>query len=174
MSIKVIRGNASGRIKQVCGPNELVMLRGMMLREIISFVHVASFPKYVKLALAHTVSDPVKAHVDGFGPLLFDSIGGNASGSNVVSLDGHCRLGVAEFFKADTDWASFLAIVIRGNKFGFSSTGQDFAHDLTGDIDGSIVQWWGIIGVGRESGIVLWVQRGRRHRYVRGGPCHWR
>jgi hypothetical protein len=46
------------------------MLRGMMLREIISFVHVAAFPKNVKLALAHTVSDPEKVHVDGFGPFV--------------------------------------------------------------------------------------------------------
>jgi hypothetical protein len=48
--------------------------------------------------------------------------------------------GVAEFFKADTDWASFLAIVICGTEFSFSSTGQDFTHDLTWDIDGSIVR----------------------------------
>ena len=126
------------------------MFCGMMFREIISFVHVAALPKHVKLALAHTVSDPVEAHVNGFGPLLFDSVGGNASGGNVVSLDRRCRLGVAEFFKADTDWASFLAIVIRGTEFGFSGTGQDFAHDLARDIDGTIVWWWGIIGVGRE------------------------
>jgi hypothetical protein len=62
------------------------MFCGMMFREIISFVHVATFPKHVKLALAHMVMDPVKAHVNGFGPLLFDSISGDASGGAVVSL----------------------------------------------------------------------------------------
>ena len=83
---------------------------------------MAAFPKHVKLAVAHTVTDPVKAHVNGFGPLLFDSIGGDASGGAVVSLDRRCRLGVAEFFKADTDWASFFTIVIHATKFGFGST----------------------------------------------------
>lgn len=131
-TVKVIRGNVIGRIKQVHRPNELVMLHGMMLREIISFVHVAAFPKNVKLAFAHMVSDPVKVHVNGFGPLLFDSIGGNASVGNVVSLDKHCWLGVAEYFKVDMDWASFLAIVIHSTECSFSGTGQDFAHDLTG------------------------------------------
>ena len=44
-----------------------------VLREVIRKVVTARFPMDYELALLDSVSNPVKAHVNGFGPFLFDS-----------------------------------------------------------------------------------------------------
>jgi hypothetical protein len=72
------------------------MVRGQMVfREIIRAVETAFFPTNYKLALADTIANPVKVHVNGLGSFLFDSVVGNAGGGAVVSLDGGGGLGVA-------------------------------------------------------------------------------
>ena len=70
----------------------------MMFCKIIGFVQGAGFPINVELALADAVANPVKAHIDGLGAFLFDSVIGNASCSAVVCYNGCGRLGMAEFF----------------------------------------------------------------------------
>jgi hypothetical protein len=72
------------------------MVRGhMVFCEIISVVETAFFPINDKLALADTITNPIKLHVDGLGSLLFDDVIGNAGGGAVVCLDWGGRLGVA-------------------------------------------------------------------------------
>ena len=68
---------------------------GMVFREIIRAVVTAFFPTDYKLALADTVADPVKAHVNGLGSFLLDSVVGDAGGGAVVGLDWGGGLGVA-------------------------------------------------------------------------------
>jgi hypothetical protein len=46
----------------------------MVFGEIIHAVVTAFFPTNYKLALADTVANPVKAHVDGFGSFLLLSV----------------------------------------------------------------------------------------------------
>jgi hypothetical protein len=67
----------------------------MVFREIIRAGETAFFPTNYKLALADTVANPVKAHVNGLGSFLLDSVVGDAGGSAVVSLDWGGGLGVA-------------------------------------------------------------------------------
>ena len=50
----------------------------MMFGVIIGAVGFAFGPENRELALAHSVSDPVKSHVDGLGALLFDGVMGVA------------------------------------------------------------------------------------------------
>ena len=72
------------------------MVRGrMVFREIIRAVETAFFPTNDKLALVDMITNPIKAHLDGFGSFLFDSVVGNAGGGAVVGLDGGGGLGVA-------------------------------------------------------------------------------
>jgi hypothetical protein len=103
----------------------------MMFGEIIGSIRLTLAPINLKLALANPIADPIKTHIDCFGPpFLFDSAGCDAVGSIVVSGHGSCGLGVSHFFKSNAQRASFLAIVEQGSKFGFCGTGKDFAHDV--------------------------------------------
>ena len=70
----------------------------MVFGEVISVIEAAFSPKYMELALADAVADPVKTHVNCLGPFLLDSVIGDASSSAIVSLDGCGWLRVAEFF----------------------------------------------------------------------------
>jgi len=103
---------------------------GMMLCEVIGTVEFAFAPEDLKLALAYTITDPIEAHVDGLGSLLFDGIVGDTASRAVVRDNGSRALGMAHFFEGNADWAGVLAIVKECTKFGFSSTGDDFTHDL--------------------------------------------
>jgi len=58
----------------------------MVFGEVIGTIGATRVPKNVELALADPVADPIKSHVDGFGPLLFHGVIGNAAGSAVVGL----------------------------------------------------------------------------------------
>ena len=49
----------------------LVMFGRMMLGKIICFVQATFAPINDKLALTYTISDPIKAHVNGFGSFFF-------------------------------------------------------------------------------------------------------
>ena len=70
----------------------------MVFGEIVGIVLVAGFPVDTELALVDTVSDPVVAHVHGFGASDFDSVVGNAFRCGVVSLDwGGTWLRMAHF-----------------------------------------------------------------------------
>jgi len=61
---------------------------GVVFCEIIGSIGVTRLPEDVKLALAGMIMQPVKPHVDGFGPFLFDCVIEYASCHAVVSLQG--------------------------------------------------------------------------------------
>ena len=82
-----------------------------MFGEVVSFVGTALAPKYVELFLMHMTVDPIKAHVDGLGSLLFDSVIGNTSSRTVVSLDRHWRLRMSQFLKSGANGTCLLAVV---------------------------------------------------------------
>ena len=50
----------------------------MMLGEVVGLVEAAFLPEDMKLPLANAVADPVKAHVNCLGSLLFDGVIGDA------------------------------------------------------------------------------------------------
>jgi len=99
-----------------------------MLGEVVSFVGGTQLPNDVILALANTITNPIKLHVNGFGSFLLDVIIDNASGCGIVSLNRGGRL-----------WMC-----------------QDWSHNLTEDVNRSIVWWqvvscsWWSCGLGAE------------------------
>ena len=83
-----------------------------MLGVVVGMVACSAFPVDAELALAHSVSDPVEAHVHGFGALGLDGIVGDACCYLVVGLDGcWAGLGMAHFGEDGADGCSFLAVV---------------------------------------------------------------
>jgi len=87
--------------EKIAGAHEPVMRRGMMFGEVIGKIVFALGPVDEELALADAIADPVKAHVDGFGPALFDGVVGNAGGTGIVGIDPGGCLRVPEFFEGD-------------------------------------------------------------------------
>jgi hypothetical protein len=78
---------------QAYGSLGLVVRGREMLGVVVSIVGTARFPMDTELALSDTVTDPIEAHVDGFGASLFDFVIDDAFGHCIVSFDGCCRLG---------------------------------------------------------------------------------
>ena len=73
---------------QIFMSHELMVLSGMVFGEVISAIQFGFAPIHVILALSDAIADPIEAHIDGFGPLLFDGVIGEASGGGVVGFDG--------------------------------------------------------------------------------------
>ena len=59
---------------QVCTLHKAVMLRRVMFCVIVGQISYAWLSVDEELASAGAVTDPVEAHVDGFGALLFDCV----------------------------------------------------------------------------------------------------
>jgi len=95
----------------------------VVLGKVVSFVCGTRPPEDVILALPYTVPDPIKTHVDGLGPFLFDVVIGNARGCGIVSLYGRGGLGMPEFLQGDAQRASMLGIEEQGAQFCFCGTG---------------------------------------------------
>jgi hypothetical protein len=84
----------------------------------------------VKLALSNTIANPVKAHIDSFGPFLFDDVVGDTRGGAVVSLDGSRRLQMAKFFETNAYRACFSTIMVHTSDLSFGVAGHDFARRI--------------------------------------------
>jgi hypothetical protein len=64
-----------------------------------------------EVALVDPISDPVEAHVDGFGSALFDCTIGDPRGTQVVSLDGGGGLWMAHINECGAEPGSLFAVV---------------------------------------------------------------
>ena len=82
----------------------------MMLGKIIGTIGFAFIPENLELALADAITDPIKAHIDGFGSLLLDGVSCNATGSIVVGRHRSGWLGMAHFFKCNSERTGFLPL----------------------------------------------------------------
>ena len=96
-----------------------MVLRWVMLCEIISIILTAFSPIHEELTLLDSVSDPVKAHVDGFGAALFYCVEGESYSHFVVCLDGGRRLGMSHFCEGGSDSACFSGVVVESCEFCF-------------------------------------------------------
>ena len=67
--------------------HELMVLGSMMFGEVISAIDFGFAPINVILALLDSTADPIKSHVDGFGPVLFDCVIGETSCHGVVGFN---------------------------------------------------------------------------------------
>ena len=73
--------------------------------------------------------DPVKAHVDGFWPFLFDGVFCKTFGGGVIDTEGVGRGGMSEFGKGDMNGYSLLAVEECGSDFGFCGGRHNVFHD---------------------------------------------
>ena len=71
----------------------------MFFGKIVSKVASARCPVNVELALFDAVSDPIEAHVHGFGADLFHFVVDDAKSGGVVGLGWGWRLGMSHFSK---------------------------------------------------------------------------
>ena len=92
-------------------PHLSVMRSRMMFREIICTVENALPPIDMELALSVTIANPIKTHIHSFGPFLFDSVVGNATGGAVVRDNGCWWLWMTQFCQDVADRIGFLAVV---------------------------------------------------------------
>ena len=125
---------------------------GEMLREVVSKVFFALAPIYQKLFLFDAVLHPVKSHIDGFGPSLFDGFIGKSDGSGVVRDDMGGWLWVPHFLERCSHGESVSHVEENGAKFCFRSGCKNHFHDGAIVFDGAIIwgQWisWGWYSIG--------------------------
>jgi hypothetical protein len=97
----------------------------VMFGEIVSQIVAAFAPVDVELALDSAVLEPIKAHVDGFGAALFDSVINDAGGTTVVDLEGCRWLGMAHFVQDDAEGNALAGVEETGSQFGFSGGSEN-------------------------------------------------
>jgi hypothetical protein len=102
-----------------------MMLGRVMLREVVAQVFAAWGPVDFKVALIGSVTDPIKAHVDGFQRLLLYSAVNDAIYGGVVCLEWGGGLMVAHFAESCTSTVASLAF--RNS----APTSASAAEDLT-------------------------------------------
>eukprot|EP00978_Attheya_sp_CCMP212_P021678 scaffold63644_cov46-Attheya_sp.AAC.3 len=95
----------------------------------------------MELSLLRAIFEPVKAHVDGFGAALFDSVIDDSGSTTVVDLEGRRGLGMTHIFKDDSKNDPFAGVVKTCTEFSFGGGGEDNVKDGAEDMDGSI-HWW--------------------------------
>jgi hypothetical protein len=130
---------------KVKGAHLVVMSQRVVLSELISQVGSALLPMDTEVALADTVADPVKAHINCAGSVLFDGVIGDAVGHNIVSLHGSHWLRIAHFSKGIADWACFLAVVEEGVYIGLGGRSEDIAHNIGDNVEHALECWIGVL-----------------------------
>jgi hypothetical protein len=111
---------------KVNGANLAMVQSRVMLCEVVCFVLASFLRKDVELALAHPISDPIKAHVHSFGALLFNRFVGYAGGRAVVGYNWRWRLWVTHFGKSNTNGAGLFAVVEQASELGFGGASDNF------------------------------------------------
>ena len=125
-----VRGGLA-RFVQVGGTHFDVMCWRVVLALVVGKIGGSRLPVHFELALFGSVLDPIEAHIDGFGSLLFDCVISDVRGSAVVGLDRGWWLIVAQFFETGSNkGAGFFSVVEQCAEFSFGDAGNDFAEDL--------------------------------------------
>jgi hypothetical protein len=87
-----------------------MMLRRMMFCEIIREILKSRAPVYVKLALFHSIFDPIKAHVHGFFAFLFYCTIAVSCGSGIIRFHWRGGLFVPQFLQCCPEDCPFLGV----------------------------------------------------------------
>ena len=82
----------------------------MMFGEVVRSIVICFTPVDAEVALADAVTDPVEAHIDGFGAALLDNVIGDACCGIVVGINYCWRLRVLKCKKSCSDGGSLFAI----------------------------------------------------------------
>ena len=110
----------------------------MVLGEVVSHVEYAFSPDEIELTLFYSVTDPVKAHVKGFGEFLAHGCCEYAFCCFVVSI-AWCAsfwLRMAELDDGDAYRACVLGCHVYSAGFGFCCRGHDVFDCVAHDMDG--------------------------------------
>ncbi len=110
----------------------------MVLGEVVSLVSGSRFPEDVELFIANAMTNPIEAHVNGLRVFQLNRVIGDACGSAIVGLQGHGRLGMAQFLQGSPDWACLFGMEEKCFKFGFSRTGHDRTQDVAQYVNGPV------------------------------------
>ncbi len=97
------------------------MQRWMVFCEIIDLIGLTLSPVDAEESLRELVTEPVPAHVPGFGTALFDIFCHKAVCSGVVGLEGNGVLFVTKVLECKTDDKASLCIAKNATCFCFSS-----------------------------------------------------
>ena len=135
---------------EVDGSHVGMMGGRVVFREIVSQILFSGTPVYVKLTFLYPILEPVEAQVNGFGSFLFDGVCEDSLACGIVSLEWCGRLWVSQFFQGCSEWACILGIVKGCADFGFSSGGEDIAHDSDQNVDGGIDERRVKLGISQE------------------------
>ena len=100
------------------------------------------------------VLDPVKQHVDGFRPFLFDGVVCKTFSGGVINTDRGGPLGMSKFDKGGTTGDIFLAVEECGSDFGFRGRRHNVAHYLVGGMYEAVEGRIGVGSTGQERGEV--------------------
>ena len=114
----------------------------MMFSKVISNVLTAWCPIDAKLALVHTVADPIEAHVNGFGADLFDGAVHDAAGGCIVCFHRCRRLWVPHFLEGLADDGPFFGVEEECADFGFGGGGHDTPNHFGKAQNGAVEQGW--------------------------------
>ena len=82
----------------------------MVFGEVVRSIVVWFTPVDAEVALADAVTDPVEAHIDGFGAAFPDSVIGDAWCDIVVGINYCWRLSVLKWKKIFSDGGSLFSI----------------------------------------------------------------
>ena len=117
-----------------------------MLADVVASIPGARSPIYKEHILLDAVTYPVKAHVDGFGSLLFEAGVGKADGRRVVDLDRGGWLGMSHFLEANAERDGVSSGKEGGADFRLCSGAHDILHDFGEDMDDSVGEGHGGLG----------------------------
>jgi hypothetical protein len=121
--------------------HQFMMGWGMVLGKVVGKIVFTGMPVNYELALLDSASDPVKAHIYGFGATLFDRFIGDASGACIVDLYGCGSLRMSHLFESDVERDTVARILEDGAKLCFCGRCHEIAHDGADGVDGAVV-WW--------------------------------
>ena len=114
------------------------MLDGVGLSEVVREVVAARSLSDGVLATLDTASDPVVAHIDGFGAFETDSVVGDAGCGGIVCKDGSGGLWVAKVGKDVAAWDACLTVEKDCSEFGFRDGRYHCGNDEADDFDGTV------------------------------------
>ena len=124
------------------GTHPCVVRSWVMFCYIVSdVVFVAGRPIDEELVLMDLVANPMKSHVNCFGPFVFHGFIYKSNCGGVVDLHWGEGLGVANFFKCNLDWHGFFCCKVCCRDFGFHCGTHDIVDDFFQCVYDTIHGW---------------------------------
>ena len=98
-----------------------IMLDGVDFSVVVRSIVLIPAPHDIEKALRYSASEPVKAHVHGFGCFWNQELVNETMCCGVVDGNGFLGLFVAHFLQCDAEGQCRFAIVEKGCKLGLGS-----------------------------------------------------